>query len=395
MTLLRIDDLMPTQPTSRFSRLRRVSLVVALAALFTPFLLLSAQEPEKANGTPPADATIAKAVAEQGKIEPKKIVLIAGPKDPYHGKGTHEYANTVAKIKSALEGSNVAESVVVTTVADGWPKDPKILDDADTIFLISAGADRKTSDHPFLTPERMAVLEKQMDRGCGLVMMHWSLFIPVTYEEQFTNWIGGFFDFERGQAENGWKSAIKFATVPIVPVPKHPISQGVPPFKLHDEFYYQIHFAENDARVKPIVSIQLPDVKDLQTIAWTVDRNDGGRSFGFTGGHFQESWENEDYETLLLNAVCWTAHVPIPPSGVHKVQDFDDLWTPKPHLGKEDLPRERESDWVDPRARRRGGRPRRQSLWPHQSQYGPQGDGDSTRRTGGQAKTTRLQCRVR
>lgn len=334
-----------------FIRFRGAFLVLALAALVSPLFLLNAQDPPKANGAPANDAAIAKAVENQGKVAPKKIVLIAGPKDPYHGEGTHEYGKTIAKMKAALEGSNVAPSVVVTAVADGWPKDTKILDEADTIVLISAGADRKTSDHPFLTPERLAVLEKQMDRGCGLVMMHWSLFIPVAYEKQFANWIGGFFDFERGQTANGWKSAIKFATVPIVPVPKHPISQGVPPFQHHDEFYYQIHFAENDARVKPIVTIELPDVKEPQVIAWTVDRNDGGRSFGFTGGHFQESWENEDYETLLLNAVCWTARLPIPPSGVHKAQAFDDLWTPKPHLGKDDLPRERESDWVDARIR--------------------------------------------
>src|SRR5690606_15795938 len=82
-----------------------------------------------------------------------------------------------------------------------------------------------------------------------------------------------------------------------------------------------------------------------------VERADGGRGFAFTGGHFQKSWNDEAYRTLMLNALCWTAKVPVPAGGVHKQLAFDDQWTPKPHLGKEDLPKEKEADWVDGRIR--------------------------------------------
>jgi type 1 glutamine amidotransferase len=282
---------------------------------------------------------------------PRKIVLIAGPKDEHHGPGTHEYENTVKTIKEALEASNVADQVKVETVLNGWPEDPAILDDADTIFLVSAGADHKESDHPFLADDRMKVLARQMDRGCGLVMLHWSVFVPIKYEKQFSEWLGGFFDYQRGDDPRGWYSAITFATAKVQPNAKHPIGKGVPPFEQRDEYYYKIRFGEKDERLTPIITVKLPEVEEPQVVAWAVERKNGGRGFAFTGGHFQKSWEEDAYRTLMLNAICWTAKVKLPAGGVHKQLAFDDQWTPKPHLGKEDLPKETEEDWVDGRFR--------------------------------------------
>ncbi len=278
-------------------------------------------------------------------------MLIAGPKDEHHGPGTHDYEATVKTIQEALEASNVAGQVKVEAVLNGWPDDPTTLDDADTIFLVSAGADRKESDHPFLADDRMQMLDKQMKRGCGLVMLHWSVFIPIKHEPRISEWLGGFFDYQRGDDPRGWHSAITFATAKIQPNPKHPIAKGVPPFEHRDEFYYKIRFRDKDDRITPIVTVKLPDVEEPQVVAWAVKRKNGGRSFAFTGGHFQKSWDDDAYRTLLLNAVCWTAKINIPAGGVHKQLAFDDQWTPKPHLGKEDLPKEVEEDWVDGRIR--------------------------------------------
>src|SRR5690606_35783310 len=112
---------------------------------------------------------------------PRKIVLIAGPRDAGHGPGTHEYDATVDAIAGSLAGSNVADLVEVAVVKNGWPDDPKLLDDADTILLVSSGADRNVADHPFLVGDRMQILERQMDRGCGLMLLHWSVFVPVKF----------------------------------------------------------------------------------------------------------------------------------------------------------------------------------------------------------------------
>ncbi len=46
-----------------------------------------------------------------------------------------------------------------------------------------------------------------------------------------------------------------------------------------------------------------------------MDRPDGGRGFGFTGGHFHKNWANEDFRRLVTNAILWTAHLHVPEGG--------------------------------------------------------------------------------
>ncbi|MDD7985194.1 hypothetical protein PQO01_09550 [Lentisphaera marina] len=38
-----------------------------------------------------------------------------------------------------------------------------------------------------------------------------------------------------------------------------------------------------------------------ETVLWSVERKDGGRGFGFTGGHFHANWANDEYRKLVLN----------------------------------------------------------------------------------------------
>ncbi|MFM7922155.1 MAG: hypothetical protein ACKPJJ_18175, partial [Planctomycetaceae bacterium] len=47
-----------------------------------------------------------------------------------------------------------------------------------------------------------------------------------------------------------------------------------------------------------------------------VSRPDGGRGFGFTGGHDHWNWGNRDFRTLVLNAIAWTAHADVPAAGI-------------------------------------------------------------------------------
>ncbi|HEV7225050.1 MAG TPA: hypothetical protein VGN42_20260, partial [Pirellulales bacterium] len=53
-----------------------------------------------------------------------------------------------------------------------------------------------------------------------------------------------------------------------------------------------------------------------EIVAWTTERPDGGRGFGFTGGHFHRNWGNDDFRKLVLNALFWTAKVEVPSQGV-------------------------------------------------------------------------------
>jgi hypothetical protein len=49
---------------------------------------------------------------------------------------------------------------------------------------------------------------------------------------------------------------------------------------------------------------------------WAVERPDGGRGIGFTGGHWHRNWAIDDFRRLVLNAILWTAKVEVPDSGV-------------------------------------------------------------------------------
>jgi hypothetical protein len=53
-----------------------------------------------------------------------------------------------------------------------------------------------------------------------------------------------------------------------------------------------------------------------QVMAWAYERPDGGRGFGFTGLHKHDNLANDNFRTLLLNAVAWTAKLEVPEKGV-------------------------------------------------------------------------------
>jgi hypothetical protein len=51
-------------------------------------------------------------------------------------------------------------------------------------------------------------------------------------------------------------------------------------------------------------------------VAWASQREDGGRGFGFTGGHDHWNWGNDNFRKLMLNAILWTARAEVPPDGM-------------------------------------------------------------------------------
>src|SRR5438093_4457663 len=183
--------------------------------------------------------------------------------------------------------------------------------------MISDGSDRNESDHPLYVGERLKTLARQMRRGCRFVQCHWTTFNPSRVHDQITEWVGGYFDYEKGTAPNKWFSAIKTWEGPVtLGSPEHPISRGVKPFTIKEEFYFKLRFRENDDRVRPIVRTRPPGEPQDHVIGYAVERQEGGRGFGFAGGHVTENWWNADYRRLILNAIVWTARVEVPEGGV-------------------------------------------------------------------------------
>ena len=56
--------------------------------------------------------------------------------------------------------------------------------------------------------------------------------------------------------------------------------------------------------------------QEPQHVAWAVERPDGGRGFGFTGGHHHINWGHDDFRRTVLNAIVWAAHGEVPADGV-------------------------------------------------------------------------------
>lgn len=259
------------------------------------------------------------AAARQNPSAPResKVVILAGEPDD-HPPGTHEYGKVAQLLAHRLRTARYLPGLRVETHLGGWPADAATFDDADTIVVISAGSDRNEADHPLLAEGRLEILERAMRRGCGLVAIHWTTFVPRERAgERFLEWIGGHFDYESGSQPNGWASKIQVVDGPAeVVAPEHPIARGVERVRGRDEYYYDLRFRTADPRLTPILTVAFPGEADPGIVAWAVERADGGRGFGFTGGHFQAGWLGAELQRLVLNAIVWTARFPVPPGGV-------------------------------------------------------------------------------
>src|SRR5271155_136597 len=95
---------------------------------------------------------------------PRRIVLIAGSKG--HGPGEHEYAKSARLLKVMLDRAPGLKNVQTEVIYDGWPTNVSDLDSADTIVFLSDGMQWLPWS---FTPERIAAIQKQMDRGCGFM----------------------------------------------------------------------------------------------------------------------------------------------------------------------------------------------------------------------------------
>src|SRR5262249_48632504 len=100
----------------------------------------------------------------------------------------------------------------------------------------------------------------------------------------------------------------------VVADPKHPIATGMANFRVRDEFYYRLKFVQPDRSVRPVLLVPIDGRKE--TVAWSWERPDGGRSFGFSGLHFHENWRLPAYRRLVAQGILWSLKMPIPAKGL-------------------------------------------------------------------------------
>jgi hypothetical protein len=265
------------------------------------------------------------AVAAAGAKTPEGApvaVLVAGP--PSHGPGAHEYnAGVLLFAKCLAQG---APRLIVRTHLNGdWPNGQELAE-ADTILFYCDGGDR----HLMLRDGHLGALAPAMQRGAGLVLLHYATEFPTARGgPEALRWAGGFFAIN-WSVNPIWSA--RFSELPALPV-----TRGVRPFQSTDEWYYHMRFNERIGRLVPILtdrppasSLDRPDGEhsgnpavraavaagQAQTMAWAYERPGGGRSFSFTGGHYHKNWAQADQRKLVLNAILWTAGMEVPAEGV-------------------------------------------------------------------------------
>ncbi|MBN1418229.1 MAG: ThuA domain-containing protein [Planctomycetes bacterium] len=205
-------------------------------------------------------------------------------------------------------------------VLNGWPKDEeaaKVFEGASAVAFFMDGG----GGHPILRGNRPEILRGLIDKGVGFVCIHYTVEVPKgKWGEMMLDWLGGY--YESGYSRNPMN------TVQVTPAAEdHPISRGLAPRVMTDEFYYNIRFRPGDTRVTPILTMIPKDKPDMgvQTIAWATQRENGGRSFGFTGGHFHKNWLIPEFRKLVLNAIIWAAKLEVPAGGFACEITEDDL----------------------------------------------------------------------
>jgi len=268
-------------------------------------------------------ALAALALAGSAIAEPTKILLLAGPRS--HASGEHEFrAGTILLAKALNKQSGLD---IEAHAIDGWPADESVFDEADAVIFYS--------DSTEVVSKGWEKTDQLAKAGVGLMFMHYAVHPSAEEgEKYFRPWMGG--AFETGFSVNPhW-------VADLTALPNHLIANGVEkPFQAYDEFYYSIRFRKQREQVKDLVTA-VPTKQNIkriinlwnengingvgkpQTIMWGVEREDGGRGVGFTGGHYHRNWAVDGFRTLALNAIVWVAGMDVPEGGVKSLAVSED-----------------------------------------------------------------------
>jgi hypothetical protein len=235
--------------------------------------------------------------------EPKRLLLLSQKPDG-HPPATHEYApgqQLLARLLAGVEGLKAE----VAPADEPWEGGPALLAKADGVVLFaSEGAKWVSAD-----PRRLEAFSQLAARGGGLTVLHWGMgtreAAPI---DNFLRLFGGC----HGGPDRKYRVFDKIAV--HLTAPKHPVLTGIADFELQEEFYFKLKFAAGEPAVQPMWQIEV-DGKP-ETVAWSWERSDGGRSCGMSGLHFHSNWRREEYRRFVAQAALWSLKLPIPEKGL-------------------------------------------------------------------------------
>jgi type 1 glutamine amidotransferase len=254
-----------------------------------------------------------------------RVAIVVGPST--HPPGSHEVAAGGRLMQWALQNMENVPGVKADVLYE-WPEQGDVLESAGTIVFIG------DTFPPQRMPDREAILKHlgaMMNRGTGIACIHYATGLRAEDvapdgSHPLLAWMGGYF---ATRCPHHQSVAKVFPSVTVSPAAEgHPVSRGWKEFTVAEEPYYNNYFGPGGnqpaANVTALATAMLPpDAPRRETVAWGVQRPDGGRGFGVVMPHFYKNWANEDMRRFILNGIVWTARREVPAAGVR---------TPSPDL---------------------------------------------------------------
>ncbi|HVK09768.1 MAG TPA: ThuA domain-containing protein [Gemmataceae bacterium] len=243
-------------------------------------------------------AALAGAPNPPEKTRPLRVVLVAGKKD--HGKGEHDYP-AWQKAWAAL--FKLADKVEVVTAWE-WPEKEEFQKADAMVFY----------QHGDWTPARAADVDAFLERGGGLVYVHWAV--------DGRNDAPGFAK-RIGLASRGGK--IKYRHGPLDLAfnadAKHPVARNLDRLKLVDESYWML---TGELPADRVLATQVEDGQP-RPLFWTTEPG-RGRVFVSIPGHFSWTFDDPLFRVVLLRGIAWAVKEP--------VDRFNDLVWPGADVAK-------------------------------------------------------------
>ena len=258
-----------------------------------------------------------------------RILLIAGK--PSHGPGDHEFRAGSLLLKQCLDRVPGIKAEVHDM---GWPKDDKVFEGAAAVLIYADGG----GGHPAMQGARAQIISALAKKGVGIGCAHYGVEVPAGDPGKLMQeWIGGYYE-HKFSVNPMWSPEFK-------EFPKHPVANGVKPFSVVDEWYFNMRFRDGMKGIIPILAAVPSDAvrhgpyvsprgpyEHIQeakgrseVMMWVSERAEGGRGFGFTGGHKHANWGNDNFRKVVLNGLLWIAKAEVPKDGVASTLTADDL----------------------------------------------------------------------
>lgn len=236
---------------------------------------------------------------------PIRVALVAGKVKIADVAGHHDYAAGMSLLAHLLEQTPGVSAALL----DPWLAAEADFTSIDALVCYSGGGDK----HPFFaSPQGRERFRALIEQGVGVTMIHQAVRCPAEHAAAVSDWLGGV--HVGGESSRGhWPSR-------HCDFPAHPITRGVAAWEIRDGWLNGIRFSTSRRGLTPLLWSSAAHCGDCgggdaDVVAWAYERDDGGRSFCFTGLDAHAAWSVRGLRQLVVNGALWSAGLPIPAGG--------------------------------------------------------------------------------